>query len=525
MAVYTIKNAESLLSSVEFTPVSDGNFTFFHVKDPARVEAVRQWLTSKDMGQEIVADTRLENHAVIVTHGQKTRPEMLKVLEERGEQPELKVYRKPVNYWAIRGGMSIVGQCLQLASASLQVEKLTKGHAQLKPTHPYFNPKLKEGMWVRKGFSADIGAFAILNLTANAMNMIYGGQKEEATNQLHAIKSDLNANLNDHVTAAAERTFDISDNRAKLHKDDEKPKSATQKTSEFLQKHSVRIGEIGLRYLGAMALVFPTNRLGSGWAQLKQGNLTAAWNAAKNPATLTLASGGGYLLGKTLALFAKVPDPYDTTPRTALDTIREDYLFKVGGLIEAVAGGTVGYNAFSKKKIGFSESARPDMRPQMDYLGGIGGMLFAAGYVVRLGAKFGSKHLDTEEVFAHATDTLAKTRPEELPKLMAECSATLKEHLKDTPIEYSEIFTRMMTDMYRYHHIALDNLGTEPEDRNTIVSKRLKAVDPDPSSPVIGKRIIERRTPADIAAAAPPASFADRAAQSAETARAKSLSV
>jgi hypothetical protein len=526
MSVYLVKNPESALSSVEFSPVAEGNFSFFHVKDPAQKQAIKDWLTSKEMGQELVADTKLDGHDLLVTHGEKSREDMLKALAEHGDKTELKVYKKPFNYWAARGAMSIVGQCLQLASATLQVEQVDKNHPLLKPENPHFNPKYKEGMYVRKPFSADIGAFAILNLTANFINILYGGQKEEATNQLRAIKSDLNANLNDHV-AKGEHLCDVNDSRTALRQDDQKPKTAAQHTNDFIQKHSVRIGEIGLRYLGALALVLPTNRMGNALAAFKSGGLRSAYNAAKNPNSLTLMSGYGYLLGKTLALFAKVPDPYDPKPHTMLDTIREDYLFKVGGLIEAVAGGSIGYGAFAKKKIGFADPKSPGIKPSTDYLGGIGGSLFAAGYIVRLGASFGSKNLDTDELFAHATDTLAKTSPEKLPQLMAEASATLKEHLKDKPVEYNELFTKMMTDMYRYHHIALDNLGTEPEERVAAMTKRLQPRDPRPDQPLTARQTIVRqqRSPAELAAAGPAGNFADRALKAAETAQTSQVGV
>lgn len=524
MSVYKITNPESALSTVEFSPVAEGNFSFFHIKDPAQKQAVKEWLTSAGMGQELVADTKFDGHDILVTHGARTRDEMLKSLEEHGDKTQLKVIKKPFNYWAARGAMSIVGQCLQLASATLQVEQVDKNHPLLKPDNAHFNPKLKEGMYVRKGFSPDIGAFAILNLAANFINILYGGQKEEATHQLRAIKSDLNVNLNDHI-ASGEQPFDVNDNRVSHRQEVQKPKTTAQKANEFIQENSVRIGEIGLRYLGALALVFPTNRMGKGWAALKAGNVAAAYRAAKNPATLTLVSGYGYLLGKTLALFAKVPDPYDPTPHTKLDTIREDYLFKVGGLIEAVAGGTIGYNAFAKKKIALPDPNKPGLTPRADFLGGVGGTLFAAGYIVRLGAKFGSRTLDTDEVFAHATDTLAKTPPEQLPQLMAESAATLKEHLKDKPVEYSEIFTKMMTDMYRYHHIALDNLGTEPEERVAAMTKRLQPKDPHPDQPLTARQTIVRRSPAELAAAGPAGNFAERAAKSSDAAQSQGVGV
>jgi len=115
-----------------------------------------------------------------------------------------------------------------------------------------------------------------------------------------------------------------------------------------------------------------------------------------------------------------------------------------------------------------------------DFLGGIGGMLFSTAFAMRLFAPYGVKEVNMEEVYAHATDTLAKTPPEKLPQLMADTTATLKEHFKDKDIAFSEIFIRMMSDMYRYHHIALDNLGNEPEERLTKINNQDKPAEAAP---------------------------------------------
>lgn len=514
MAVYNITNPESALDSVEFTPVSDGNFSFYHLKDAGKKDAVRDWLT-KELEHEIVAETMVEGKHVIVTHGARTREQMLKILDNHGDTPKLKIHKDPPNYWAIRGGMSMVGQVLNLASACFQVEKAHPEHATMNPASPKFNPKVTEGMYVRKAMSSDIGMFAVLNLTANVVNMLYGGQKENATNQLHAIKNDINANLNDHITTT-ERTFDVRDDRSRFHDDITAPKTKLEKLNDGIAKNSVRLGEIGLRFLGAMALVLPTRNIKTGYAALKSGGLKAGWDAAKNPNQMVLGAGGLYLGGKVLSFFSKVPDPYDTSEKSAITQFREDYIFKVGTVIEATAAGMLGYNAVTKKKIGFANPNSPGMTPRTDLFGGIGGVALTTGLAVRYKAKFGTKNLDAEEVFAHATDTLAKTAPEKLPQLMAESSATIKEHLVGEKIEFGEIFTKMMSDMYRYHHVALDNVGKAPDK----FVRTLQSKDPYPDQPPIGRHTFARpsQTPADIIANAKPASsFAEKAAASQNT--------
>lgn len=502
MTTYKSTKADSRLSGAEFIPVSDGNFSFFYLKNPADKGTEKQWLQS--IGQEIVAESLVDGQPVLVTHGQKTKEELQKLLTDRGESLALDTPKKPFNFWALRGGMSIIGQSLQLASSLTQVEKLTESAAILKPGHPHHNPHLKPGMWVRKAFSPDLGVFAILNLIANAANIVYGGQKEEGENRLKHVKGMLNEGLEDHLTNG-DTPLGIDEKRAELHKGPQPPKTFSQKFNEFAERNSVRFFEIGLRYVAAIALVLPfkKSKLAAGWSELRKGSPIKAYNAAKNTDWIMRTAGWGYLTGKALALFTKVPDPYEDKPHTLLDTIREKVVFKVGGLIESAAGAFIAVNAFKNRKVGRPNDNTPDIKPHIDYLSGVGGMLFAGGYIVRMWAPFGEKQVNMAEVYAHATDTLAKTPPEQLPQLMADTAATLKEHFKDKPVSYGEIFTKMMTDLYRYQHIALDNLGTEPEERKEklanghATSAPVESKGSDGASPE-DKYQIRRRMPTDV---------------------------
>ena len=477
MAVYKNTNTSSPLASVEFTPVSDGNFTFFHARAGADIEAFKAWITSAEMGQNVVAQTVVSGETVFITHGDTPKDAMLKQLETKGEQLSLQAHKKPFNWWALRGGLSIAGQTLHFASALLGVEQLKAGHAQLDPKNAHFNPKLKEGMYVRKAFQTDIGVFAVLNQTANLANILYGGQEENAENRLHAVKGEINGTLADHL-AAVDNPINVLEKRSDLRKDPEGPQTAMQKADEFTRKYSVRFFEIGLRVVGTMALIVPWKNIPKGLNALKKGQMAEAWKVSKNPDKNYFNAGMLYMGGKIMSFCAKVPDPYDDKPHTLLDTVREKYLFRLGTAMEAWAGGTMAHNAFTNKKWGFSDPNRPDIKPNMDYLSGVGGSLFVMGFGARFFAPYGKRQVDMEEVYAHAADTLAKTPPEKLPQLMADTAATLKEHFKDKQVDFSEIYTKMMTDMYRYHHVALDNLGTEPDERAAKMKATEKAPEP-----------------------------------------------
>jgi hypothetical protein len=189
------------------------------------------------------------------------------------------------------------------------------------------------------------------------------------------------------------------------------------------------------------------------------------------------------------------------------------------------AGLMVAKNAFENHTVGFGK----DLKPMKDWAGTIGGGLFSAGYGIRLFAKFGEKQMNMEELHAHISDSLAKVPPEELPQLMADSAASLTEHFKDKGLEFGKVYNQIMTDMYRYHHIALDNLGTQPKERiakateeqykqQQLEDKEDKAAQALVAASDEGKhadRHKSRKSIADLALVTPAASHAEKASQSA----------
>jgi len=443
--MYKNKNPASPLLAVEFTPVADGNFTYFYASTRENKQPLKDWLTGH--GQEIVAETLVDGKTVLVTHGDKTKEEMTKALEERGDKLELVKHKKKFNAWAWRGNMSNVGQVLQVMSAAM------------KP----------------KGIDSATMTFGLSNLAANMTNLVFGGEEREDINGERTLKGKINKGLGSYL--AGDDPLPEDDDRLGLRKEAKEAPSAGDKAYGFMKQNSVKIGEIGLRYFGAFNMLAPVFKGKQEWQKvftaLGEGKMGAAWKSFRNPDKANFWVGVLYLFGKTLALTSKIPDPYDPTPKTALDEFREKYAFKLSSIIEGVGAATIASSRLKPgtkvnpgkvlDKIGFNFGNKQWDR---DYLGGIGGLLFMGGFAIRLAAPFGTRKLDMDEIYAHATDTLAKTPPEKLPQLLADTAATMKEHLKDQPIEYGEIFNKMMTDMYRYHHIALNNLGTEPEERN-----------------------------------------------------------
>jgi len=474
MAVYNNLTKDSAIASVEFTPVADGNFAFFYV-DPAKKDEVKAWLTSSAIGQEIVGETQMDGKTILITQGEKEKKELEHALEARGEKLKLFHRDKKFEPWKWRGNMSNAGQVLQLSSAFLQSK-----------------------------VDGPTAIFAISNLTANVINVMFGAEKSKDVHRLKFLKNSINQDLipykvgDDPLPSVDEH---LSDKR----KDPEPPKSMRDKAHDFMKRNSVRIGEIGLRYFGAFALAFPifkqidagggktVKSMGhwkTGFTQLAKGSFKGAFDTLKNTENkANLYVGVTYLIGKTVALFSKVPDPYDPKPHSWLDTVREKYLFRASSVIEGGAAIGLAANRFGSGRIKFKGPKYPkflrngpidkDGVPgfHRDFLGGTGGILFASGFAIRLMAPFGVKEMDMNEVYAHATEVLAKTPPEKMLQLMAETSVTVKEQLKDKPVTYGEIFTKMMTDLYRYHHIATPAPGAATD---TLVANQPAAAEAMP---------------------------------------------
>ncbi|NBO18025.1 MAG: hypothetical protein EBV03_02145 [Proteobacteria bacterium] len=513
MAVYKNFSDKSAVASVEFTPVSDGNFSFIHVRDGQDIEAVKQWITSQDVGQSIVAQTKLGKETVLVTHGEKTKEQMLDVLKGHGDDMQLAAPEKKFDAWKWRGILSMTGHPMQLASSFMLVDAFDpKKHAKV-PAHKIVTVDGKK--YARKPFDTAKGVFAVSNLAANLINITYGAQRSSDDHRMADVKNKLNDELGESIVNYGE-LFPPTEKRAELRKEPAAPKSTGDKLNDFMKANSVTLGEVGLRYFGGVSLVFPMKweNWKGGLKEYAKGNFKAGFQKMRNPDKFIFNAGTFWLAGKTLAFFAKTPDPFNPD-RTWLDKFREDYLFKISTVTEAIGSTTMAYDAYAKRKITYGGKV------STDYLGSVGGMLFTTAFIMRLNAPYGVKDLNMEEVYAHATDTLAKTPPDKLPQLMADTAGYLTEHLKDKDVQFGEVYNKLMGDLYRYHHIALDNLGARPEERIAAHKcapnsghKHDHVSTLAENGTTIGAAAIQRRpTVAELAAKAPAAGFAERTTQ------------
>jgi hypothetical protein len=439
MAVYNVTNPSSPFAAVEFTPVAVGNMTFFYVAPEKKTEAEKHLA---DMGQIIVSEASANGQLILVTRGSKSRDEIVQGLEAAGNTLALKEIPKKTNWWKFRGWASNVGQVLQLTSAFTE-----------KPPGKRVEP--------------DIFGFAVLNLAANMINIFFGGQREKDVHRLRYIKQNVNQLLISKVSEGNQPP-DIEKSYSEIRKKSQPSPTVGQKFNAFMRKHSVRFGEIGLRFLGSVALVIPVTQ--EHWkavaAAYRNRGIGSAALRVLNQNPTKLYAGLAYLTGKTIALFSKVPDPYNPKPPSALDRIREKYFFRTSSVIETGAasvlaiGGFTGDFGYSKNQAG-----KPIIKP----LSGAGGAVFTAGLTTRFFAPFGTREVDTEEIFTYTSDFLARTPREKLPQLVTESAVLLSQNLSSDhqKLTFGVIYTRLIKDLSSYYNIDLDMANASAEVHNT----------------------------------------------------------
>ena len=417
MAFYRNNNSNSFYSAVEFGPVSDGNLTFFYINTPQKAEA-EKWFAENKVNQKIIAESQADGQTILVTSGSKSPHELRDTLKSRGDMLDLVEARHKIDSWKVRGNMSNVGQFMQLWSA------MSSG-------------KMK----------ADLAGFSILNLAANYVNVKFGGQKERDKYHLLYIKKNLNNLLGAHLSPGDELP-NITDSHYAKHKEPEPPPNILIKFHNFMERNSVLVGEIGLRYLGSFVMAFPIDRWKTAGKALKSGSPAGALKEAINPNPTRRAAGLTYLAGKSLAFFSKTADPYNPTPPSTLEKIREKFVFRTSSVIESGAASALAVGSFT----GDFGKKKPD---QSDFVSGVGGSIFAGALVSRIFAPFGKKTLNVNETFAYTTDLLAKMPQDKLPQLMADSAVLLSENFATPDLDFGKVYARLMNDLYLYNNISI----------------------------------------------------------------------
>lgn len=438
MKKYVHSQEDAAIVSAEFTPMAGGNMAYLTLRKGVPSEGVRRMLAENQ--QDVIAETKQGERTVLVTRGPRSQEQLLNALEKGGEPLKVHEDKKGTEPWVVRSLLGFGGQSLQLISAFMRPPRGgVRGWANV--DKPQF-------------------LFAATNLTANGINLVYKGNDLPDPSRTMHVKQMINDTLVRELKPG-EKTLDVRDDRMVLRDPDYHSRRALTGFHGFMQKHSVSVGELGLRYVGAFGMAYPLDKIGQNGKLLNP-----------HPASLRHFTGMASMAGKTIALTAKVPDPYNPAAQTWFGKIRENISFKLGGWIETAAFSALAYDAFfntgdvAANKIleaGGKETMANAVRSRgiqsatgvkRDWLGGLGASMFVAGYIVRHFAKYGSRHVNMQEIYAHAGDTLAKLPPDKVPQALADISGQLAEHFKDDKrVSYASIYSHLAGDLCRYHQV------------------------------------------------------------------------
>lgn len=427
-AIYLNAAPGAVIHSAEFTSEGARQFTMLTLEKGNDASQVKTWMQSAPLSQRLISETSTGGQTLLVFQGAQSPQQILGGLAQHGQQlaapPEKP---KPFNPWAWRGYTSILGQSLQIASSM-------KSQGNI-------------------GDRVAVFGFASLNLTANIINVLFGAQEKNDPHQQRYLQRQISADLAQYTGGAAPDPENVKPTHLA-----EKPKTSGEQLHDLLTKYSVTFGEIGLRTIGSMSLVFPVTQLGKAFKTFRQEGLSEAFKVAKNPNKATLMYGILMLTGKFTSFTAKEPDPYNPKPQSALDVFREKYAFKLSSVIEGSGAVWSANDRFRNQKI---KNKAGNLVP--DAYGGWGNVIFVGGYGVRLFAPYGTRNVNMPTLYAYVSDSLAKVPQDKLPTLLAETASKLQQHFNDPKLTAATIYGEIANDLQRHHHISVaPHISTEP---------------------------------------------------------------
>lgn len=447
---YRNRDSSSPIQAVECSAAGSAGLTFIQLHDDSLIAQICEKMHAAPLQSNLVSTTHVHGKPWLVFQCNASAEQVIQHIKTGNEQFE--PYREPVtlNAWKVRSYLGFVGQSLQLASSFLRPR-----------------PMLDSSMFV----------FAASNLAANAINLIYHqGQEVEDTHQLRYLKQRINRELSPHL-ASGEQVVSVDSNRMALRPDTSSHKPMDT-AKNFMRHHSVAIGELGLRYLGAIGLAFPARYWKTAWQ-------TQSF-PRRDPSELRVYAGLSSIFGKTVALTSRIPDPYNPKPATVTDTIREKFSFLAGGLIEITSFSALAYSCFFKtKENNYQGGLKLRGKLYPDFIGGIGASLFVLAYIVRCWAKYGERKVNMPELYAHASDMLAETPPEKVPQLLANTAASLAEHFENgKPVPFGAIYTNIVNDLSKFHVATKRPAANDPNFHHAQEQKTpLKLVKPAAEAP------------------------------------------
>lgn len=407
MSVYINALQGAAIGRLEVDSTARGNQAVMFLRDESVRAEMCQKLSNEPFNQTILSQTSVNGQPVLITRGEQSVSSLLSHLSA-GNNWQAKEEKSPVSAWGMRAALGLLGQGLVLRGSFKRNAGLGKA-----------------AMNMEQAF------FALSNITANFINIGYGASSSDDVHQLRYLKEEVNNELIDKVEP--DKLLSITDDRSTLRVH-AKPKGIFGQMNDFMKENSSQVS-IGLRYFGAFNLA----KTGLHPDQRSIGNLLKG-NAITDKTRY--AAGLATLGGKTIALNGKTEDPYNPTPPSTIDKIREKF-FVGGGLMEAAAFGSL---------------ALTNMRGEglADKYFAAGNAVFVLAYIIRTQAKLGTKKLDMSELYAHVADSVAKLPEDEQAQTVADIAGMLKTHFGiDDGVTFSEIFEGIADDLHNNHAISI----------------------------------------------------------------------
>ncbi|TAE83398.1 MAG: hypothetical protein EAY76_01620 [Alphaproteobacteria bacterium] len=463
MLLHAQSNDASVIGA-EISATKDGSYAMLHIAAGHDSDALKTQLQQSVPNTNFIHNVSHEDGTHLLILQSSLTPDALKnSLNNAGcTLAEPGAGKEEFHPWKWRGFSSFLGQSLQIASSFSSQTTLADRQS--------------------------IFGFAILNIAASTINIMFGDQHKEDKHRLNYIKQ----NINDALTPYVENPNELPDlkcNSLDARKAEMQEPTLQEKLYETARHYSVTVGEVALRTLGSASLVFPVKKLGEAIPLIQKGDFLGAFNAAKNDNPISIQAGIMMLTGKFLSMTAKEPDPYNPQPASILDQFRENVAFKASSIVEFGASSYMMADRMNwveteerkKNTDSYREQLQkdPNTTPEIngpklvtikplgkngpefdrDFLGGAGHGVFNAGYVVRLGAPFGSLEVDMKHVYAYVSDALMHVPEEQLPKVLLATAAGLKDHFSDSNISMIEIYTGIVEDLRNHHQIDIAHLS------------------------------------------------------------------
>ena len=216
-----------------------------------------------------------------------------------------------------------------------------------------------------------------------------------------------------------------------------------------MKRNSVRLGEVGLRTLGSLCMMFNYRKIVPAVSLLAKGEFKQAFMTAKVQDPATFLAGVGMVSGKAMGLLAKTYDPNDP-PKTYWEEIRQKVFWTTSSFTEMIAQSSVAYDRAKNKRLVIGGKA------MADYTGTVGNVLLTVPpYPTRLVLPYGKKVLDVDEVQARLLDELPKLPADKIPEVAARVTARMVEHIGEGGPGFSELYKGLLHKLNAFHNIQL----------------------------------------------------------------------